>query len=128
MQPITETGASNFFLCDGERVVTRHLDSSFLHGVTRSSVITLAADLGYDVEERNIAIDELADWAARGEAFLSGTAAVLAPVGTMLVNGVVLSVGDGQPGENTMKLRQALVDIAGGHAADPHGWRTAIQG
>lgn len=125
---ITETGASNFFLCDGERVVTRHLDASFLHGVTRASVIQLAADMGYEVEERAIAIDELADWASRGEAFLSGTAAVLAPVGTILVDGQTHTVGDGQPGPNTMKLRQALVDIAGGHADDPHGWRTQIAG
>ncbi|MDG2113804.1 MAG: hypothetical protein P8N02_14465 [Actinomycetota bacterium] len=73
-----------------------------------------------------IAIDELAEWAANGEAFLSGTAAVLAPVGTILVDGAELTVGDGQPGANTMKLRQALVDIAGGQAADPHGWRTPI--
>ena len=125
---ITETGASNFFLCDGDRVVTRHLDASFLHGVTRASVITIANDMGYEVEERPIAIDELSEWAAHGEAFLSGTAAVLAPVGTMLVDGRELTVGDGQPGPNTMKLRQALVDIAGGHADDPHGWRTPIAG
>ena len=55
-------------------------------------------------------------------------AAVLAPVGTILVEEQELTVGDGQPGENTMRLRQALVDIAGGHADDPHGWRTPIAG
>lgn len=125
---VTETGASNFFLCDDKQVVTRQLDASFLHGVTRASVITLAADMGYEVVERPISIAELAEWAERGEAFLSGTAAVLAPVGTMIVDGVERTVGDGQPGPNTMKLRQALVDIAGGHASDPHNWRTPIAG
>jgi branched-chain amino acid aminotransferase len=46
----------------------------------------------------------------------------------MIVDGVERTVGDGQPGPNTMKLRQALVDIAGGHAPDPHNWRTPIAG
>jgi len=56
---ITETGAANFFLADDERVITRRLDESFLHGVTRASVIELAQHLGYEVEERTIDPDEL---------------------------------------------------------------------
>ena len=125
---ITETGAANFFLADDERVITRSLDESFLHGVTRVSVIELAQHLGYEVEERTINPDELVDWAERGEAFLSGTAAVLAPVGTILCNDMTLTVGDGQPGRNTMRLRQALVDIQVGAAPDLFGWRTPVQG
>ncbi len=125
---VTETGASNFFLVDDERVVTRHLDDSFLHGVTRASVLTLAADLGYDVEERLVPIEELRSWAERGEAFLSGTAAVLAPVGTIAIEGERLQVGDGQPGPNTLRLRQALTDIQLGKADDHHGWRTPVEG
>ena len=125
---ITETGASNFFLADDERVVTRSLDESFLHGVTRASVIELAQHLGYEVEERTIDPDELIDWAERGEAFLSGTAAVLAPVGTILTGDTTLTVGGGQPGPNTMRLRQALVDIQVGAAPDLFGWRTPVRG
>ena len=125
---ITETGAANFFLADDERVITRSLDESFLHGVTRVSVIELAQHLGYEVEERTINPDELVDWAERGEAFLSGTAAVLAPVGTILCDDMTLTVGDGQPGRNTMRLRQALVDIQVGAAPDLFGWRTPVQG
>jgi branched-chain amino acid aminotransferase len=123
---ITETGAANFFVIDDERVVTRRLDESFLHGVIRSSVIELAGYLGYEVEERTVALDELADWAERGEAFLSGTAAVLAPVGTVVLGGKTVTVGDGQPGPNTMKLRDALVDIQVGAAPDLFGWRTPV--
>lgn len=123
---ITETGASNFFLADDERVVTRHLDESFLHGVTRDSVIRLARHLGYGVEERSVDPEELLDWSEHGEAFLSGTAAGLAPVGTILYAGKTLTVGDGQPGRNTMRLRQALVDIQTGAAPDPFGWRTPV--
>ena len=124
---ITETGASNFFLGDDERIVTRHLDESFLHGVTRDSVIQLARQLGYEVEERSIDPEELIDWSERGEAFLSGTAAGMAPVGTVLYSGKTLTFGDGQPGRNTMRLRQALVDIQVGTASDPFDWRTPVR-
>ena len=124
---ITETGASNFFLADDERVVTRHLDETFLHGITRDSVIQLARRLGYEVQERSIHPDELLDWSQRGEAFLSGTGAGLAPVGTILYAGNTLTIGDGQPGPNTMRLRQALTDIQLGAAPDPFGWRTPVR-
>ena len=125
---VTETGAANFFLADDERVVTRHLDESFLHGVTRASVIELADHLGYQVEERTIHPDELVDWAERGEAFLTGTAAVLAPVGSIVHDGGTLTFGGGRPGRNTMRLRQALVDIQVGAEPDPFGWSTPVRG
>ncbi len=125
---ITETGASNFFLVDDDRLITRHLDESFLHGVTRDSVITIARDLGYTIEERSIPIDELRAWVDHGEAFLSGTAAVLAPVGKIAVGGEHLQVGDGQPGANTLRLREALTDVQLGKADDPYGWRVPVAG
>jgi branched-chain amino acid aminotransferase len=125
---ITETGASNFFLVDRERLITRNLDESFLHGVTRASVLTLAADMGYQVEERSVPVEELKAWADHGEAFLSGTAAVIAPVGKIMIDGEDIQLGDGQPGENTLKLRQALVDIQLGRTEDVHGWRTSVAG
>jgi branched-chain amino acid aminotransferase len=125
---ITETGASNFFLVDDERLITRNLDESFLHGVTRASVLTLAADMGYTVEERSVPLDELMAWAADGEAFLSGTAAVLAPVGTVSIRDERLQFGDGQPGPNTLRLREALTDIQLGKAPDPHNWLTKVTG
>ena len=126
---ITETGASNFFLVDDERLVTRHLDGSFLHGVTRDSVIQLARHLGYEAEERPIEVDELVDWSERGEAFLSGTAAGVAPVGAIgrSDGDGDLAFGDGQPGPNTLRLRQALVDIQVGAVPDRFGWRTPVR-
>jgi len=125
---ITETGASNFFVIDDDRIVTRKLDESFLHGVTRASIITLAADLGYEVEERVVPLDELKEWASQGEAFLSGTAAVVAPVGQITIEGESITVGDGQPGANTLRLRQALTDIQLGASEDRHGWCTTVEG
>ncbi|MEM7322720.1 MAG: branched-chain-amino-acid transaminase [Actinomycetota bacterium] len=123
---VTETGASNFFLVDDKRLITRNLDESFLHGVTRASVLTLAADLGYEIEERSVPVAELMAWAEHGEAFLSGTAAVLAPVGTVTTHGERIQFRDGQPGENTLRLREALTAIQLGKAEDPHGWLTAV--
>ena len=125
---ITETGASNFFLADDERIVTRNLDESFLHGINRDSVIQLAEHLGYAVEERSIHPDELLDWHDHGEAFLAGTGAGLTPVGTIYYSDKMLTFGRGQPGRNTMRLRQALVDIQLGAAPDLFGWRTPIRG
>lgn len=120
-----ETGAANFMLINSERVVTRHLDGNFLHGVTRDSLLTLAKDLGYAVEERGIPTPELIEFVKTGEAGLSGTAAVLAPIGTFIFDGTEYPVGNGDVGEHTMKLRQALVDIQAGNADDRHGWLSA---
>lgn len=120
---VTETGAANFFAIDDDRVVTRALDESFLHGVTRASLIAIANDLGYDVQERELHVDELIDWAEHGEMCLTGTAAVIAPIGTLVVEGQPHRVGDGAPGRNTLRLREALVASQTG-GSDPHNWRT----
>lgn len=123
---VTETGASNFFLCDEERVITRNLDDSFLHGITRKSIIQIATDLGLEVEQRSIPVAELKAWSEHGEMFLSGTAAVIAPVGTVMAHGETITVGDGQPGPVTLRLRDALTDIQTGKAPDTHGWLTPL--
>lgn len=124
----TETGASNFFVCSDDVLVTRQLDHSFLHGVTRDSVLRLGADLGYSIEERPMTTSELAEWTSKGELFLSGTAAVIAPVGTVVVGGKRLTVGDGQPGPNTLRIRDALTKVLSGDADDAHDWRTTVSG
>ena len=124
---VTETGASNFFLCDEERVITRNLDDSFLHGITRKSIIQIAKDLGMEVEERGVSVDELKAWSEHGEMFLSGTAAVIAPVGKVITHGEHIEVRDGNPGPVTRKLREALTDIQTGRADDVHGWLTPLE-
>ncbi len=124
---VTETGASNFFLCDEERVITRNLDDSFLHGITRKSIIQIAKDLGMEVEERGVSVDELQAWSEHGEMFLSGTAAVIAPVGKVITHGEHIEVRDGNPGPITLKLREALTDIQTGKADDIHGWLTPLE-
>jgi len=119
---VQETGAANFLLLGEGRVLTRSLDASFLHGVTRDSLLTLARDLGYAVDERVFRVPEMLDWVRTGEAALSGTAAVLAGVGTLVRDGVEHRVGDGQVGAHTRRLRSALVAIQQGEAEDRHGW------
>jgi len=119
---VQETGASNFFLIDDRRVLTKPLADSFLHGVTRASLLTLAADLGYEVIERDFTVADMRDWIRTGEAALSGTAAVLAGVGRMVHRDETLTVGDGRVGPNTHRLREALTAIQTGRAEDRHGW------
>lgn len=123
---VQETGASNFLLVRDERVLTRSLDSTFLHGVTRDSVLTLAREEGYRVEERVFDVTEMLEWVRDGEATLSGTAAVLAGVGTLIYHGKEHRVGSGEVGPNTRKLRERLVSIQRGESRDTHGWTTRV--
>ena len=124
---VQETGASNFILIDDKTVVTKPLSDHFLHGVTRDSVLTIANDLGYSVEERNFSVSELLDWAKHGEAALSGTAAVLAGVGTLIHNDKEYALSNGKTGLNTQRLRSALVNIQRGVETNAHGWITKVQ-
>jgi len=119
---VQETGASNFLLVNDAEVLTKPLDPSFLHGVTRDSVLALAEDLGYRVDERDFTVGDLFEWIRDGEAVLSGTAAVLAGVGTLVYRGEDHRVGDGQVGPNTRRLRAALTEIQAGLRPDRFGW------
>ncbi|MCP4879626.1 MAG: branched-chain amino acid aminotransferase [Gammaproteobacteria bacterium] len=125
---VQETGAANFILIDGNEVITKALDETFLHGVTRDSILTLAKDRGMNVQERNLSVDELLERAAKPgcEAALSGTAAVLTSVGTLIYKGQEYQVGSGRPGQVTQALRKALNDIQWGLADDKHNWLTNI--
>ncbi|MGB2130114.1 MAG: branched-chain amino acid aminotransferase [Marinobacterium sp.] len=125
---VQETGAANFLLIDGNEIITKALDTTFLHGVTRDSILTLARDMGMDVQERELTVEELIERSARPgcEAALSGTAAVLAPVGTLIYKGKEYPMGDGGIGKTTVRLRQALNDIQWGKAEDKHGWLESL--
>ena len=123
---VQETGAANFILLDDRRVLTKPLDPSFLPGVTRDSVLVIARDLGYEVIERDFTIEEMLEFAESGEAALSGTAAVLAGVGTILHEGRAHQVGGGHVGPNTLRLRAALTALQTGSTPDTHGWIRTI--
>ena len=123
---VQETGAANFFLINDNELLTKDLDASFLHGVTRDSIIRLARDMGYKVSQRQFGVEELRKWVVDGEAALSGTAAILAGIGSFIHEGEEFLCGDGNIGPNTLKLRQALVDIQTGKAPDTYGWLKKI--
>jgi branched-chain amino acid aminotransferase len=123
---IEEMGTNNLFFVYGNKVVTPELSGSLLAGIIRDSVLTIAADLGYEAVEARISIEDWRTGCADGsitEVFGCGTAAVLTPVGSVrsAVTGD-FTVGDGRPGEVTMRLRKALLDIQTGVTPDTHGW------
>jgi branched-chain amino acid aminotransferase len=119
---VQETGAANFILFREGELLTRSLDSTFLHGVTRDSLLTLARDMGYKVSERKFDVREMLDWVRTGEAALSGTAAVLTGVGTLIHAGTEHQVANGQVGPITRALRAQLVAVQQGEVPDRHGW------
>lgn len=123
---VQETGAANFIMVNDDEVITKALDTSFLHGMTRASILSLAADLGYKVNERAFTVTELLGWASDYEAALSGTAASLTPVGTLVYQGKDVLVRDGSSGPNVEKLRSALQSIQNGESPDTHGWLTEV--
>ncbi len=123
---VQETGAANFLLLREGELMTRGLDSTFLHGVTRNSMLTLARDAGFAVLEREFDVLTMLEWAHSGEAALSGTAAVLAGVGPLRDKGPDPRVGTGEVGPLTRNLRAQLVAIQTGQSPDRHGWLQRI--
>jgi branched-chain amino acid aminotransferase len=123
---VQETGAANFLLISDDEIITKPLDTSFLHGMTRDSILKLGAEMGYKINERNFTVSELLEGVSRFEAALSGTAACLSPVGALVYNGEEIPVRDGNPGPNAAKLQKALQDIQYGLAPDTHGWLTEV--
>ncbi|MDH3334702.1 MAG: aminotransferase class IV [Gammaproteobacteria bacterium] len=123
---VQETGAANFLLISDDEIITKSLDSTFLHGMTRDSILKLGAELGYTISERQFTVDELLEKVKTYEACLSGTAATLAPVGALVYNGKEIQVRDGQPGPNRKKLQTALQNIQYGLEPDTHGWLTEV--
>jgi branched-chain amino acid aminotransferase len=126
---VEEMGGMNLCFVFGSgrsaRLMTPALTGTLLPGVTRDALLTLAADLGYKAEEGKISTDEWRAGCADGsltEVFACGTAAVITPVGAVKSAHGSWTVGDGKPGEITMRLRQSLVDIQRGAAPDPHRW------
>ncbi len=119
---VQETGAANFILVRQGELLTRSLDSSFLHGVTRDSLLHIGRDMGYAVMERPFDVKEMLGWVQTGEAALSGTAAVLAGVGTLIYNGESYPVAGGEVGPLTRALRAQLVAVQQGEQPDRHGW------
>src|SRR4051812_5555935 len=110
---------------DSATIVMPSLTGTLLPGITRDSLITLAGDLGYGVEERRISTEEWREGNASGaisEVFACGTAAVITPVGSVDSETASWTVSDGKPGPVSMQLREHLMAIQTGRKPDKHNW------
>lgn len=124
----------NLFFVHGDgTIVTPELTGTILEGVTRSSILELASDLGLTVKERRVSIDEWRDGVTSGEiteVFACGTAAVVTPVGRLAWQGGEVVIGDHAVNEGvgkvTASIRQSLLDVQYGRAEDSRGWLTRL--
>ena len=126
---VEEVGSMNICFFYNGKVVTSPLSGTILDGITRRSILSLVREMGLEVEERALSVDEIIEGAASGrlkEAFGTGTAAVVSPVGQFTFQEQTVTVGDGQIGELTMKLYETLTGIQYGKLADTHGWVETI--
>ena len=128
---VEEMGGMNLFFVFGDKVITPELTGTLLPGITRSSLLALASELGLTVEERRISTDEWEKANASGElteVFACGTAAVITPVGHVKHAGGEFDIADGGTGSVTKQLRERLTGLQHGHVADTHGWMTKLWG
>ncbi len=127
---IDEVGAMNvFFVIDGTVVTPALEEGNILPGVTRASCIQLLEKLGYNVEQRKLSLDEVIDAYRAGklnEAFGTGTAAVVSPIGLLDTGDEKMVINDGEIGEIAQKLYDTLTGIQWGKITDDFGWTVKV--
>jgi branched-chain amino acid aminotransferase len=126
---VEEVGTMNMFFVIGNEVITAPLTGSILPGITRDSVIQIVKKWGMRISERSLSIDEVVEAAKNGtlqEAFGTGTAAVISPVGQITYKGADYIVAGGKMGDLSMKLYNEIMAIQYGEKDDPFGWRMKI--
>lgn len=125
---LEEVGTMNFFVRIGDEIITPPLGDTILNGITRDSSLALLRSWGLNVVERHVSVDEISAASRAGtllEAFGTGTAAVIAPVGE-------LGLGDARmhlpaaPGEIATRLYETITGIQYGELPDTHGWLTPV--
>jgi len=126
---IEEVGSMNIFFEFNDELVTPELSGSILPGITRKSIVQLARDMGKNVVERPISIDEVFDRFEKGElreVFGTGTAAVVSPVGEMEWDDKVIKINNGKSGKTTLKLFHELCGIQSGEVEDKYDWTIVV--
>ena len=122
---IEEVGAMNvLFKINGE-IVTPPLTGTILPGITRKSCLEILHSWGIPVSERRISVDELLEAVQSGaleEAFGSGTAAVVSPIGELFIGGQAYTINNNEIGPVAQKLYDQLTGIQWGRIEDPYGW------
>lgn len=126
---IEEVGTMNVFFVMKDEIITPKLSGSILDGVTRDSVITLLKDRGHKIIERKISVQELVSSIEKNllmEAFGTGTAAVISPIGNFFYKNKNFKVGSGETGKISQEIKSEIYNIQRGIHLDKHGWTQLI--
>ncbi len=127
---VEEVGSMNVMFVLGDEVVTPELRGSILGGITRMSMVELLKAKGYKVSERLLSIDEIVDNYKKGtlkEAFGTGTAAVISPIGELKYGDLVMKINDGKIGPISQMLYDTLTGIQWGRIKDEFGWTQVVE-
>ena len=126
---IEEVGSMNVMFKVAGKILTPDLNGSVLSGITRRSCIQLLKDWGYEVEERRISAEELFQAAKNGtmeEAWGTGTAAVVSPIGVLAEGDEKVIISGNKIGPVTQRLYDELTGIQWGRLPDTHGWTVKV--
>jgi len=126
---VEEVGTSNIFFVIDDELITPPLGGTILPGVTRDSVLRIARSWGLKVSERPLSMDEILAACSKGimkEAFASGTAAIVSPIGQIFYKDREYPINEGKTGALTEKLYKEILEIQYGEKDDPFGWRMTI--
>ena len=124
-----ESGTMNLMFVIDEKLITPPLSDSILDGITRDSLLTIAKDMGIEIEERKISITEILKALDEGrsvEAFGAGTAAVVAPISVIGVDGELYHLPTYTNVSIMFKLKKALEAIRSGRTEDKYGWNCVV--
>ncbi|SDM14317.1 branched chain amino acid aminotransferase apoenzyme [Halarsenatibacter silvermanii] len=127
---VEEVGAMNVFFRIDDTIVTPSLEGTILPGITRDSVIKILEDRGEEVEERKLEIEELAQAYRNGylqEAFGTGTAAVIAPIGRIQWEDLNMEINDREVGPLTSEIYDILTGIQRGRIKDKYDWTDKVK-
>jgi branched-chain amino acid aminotransferase len=126
---IDEAGVMNIMFVINGKLITPKLTTALLDGVTRDSILTLAPDLGMEVEERRVSVQEIKEAFEKGtisEAFGAGTAAVVSPIATINIQGTDYNLPAVGADSFQQRAKTKLNNIRLGIEADVHGWNYII--
>lgn len=127
---VTEVGSMNVMFKIAGKIVTPELDGSILPGITRKSCIEVLKDNGLVVEEKQISVDELVAAAENGtleEAWGTGTAAVISPIGTLVIGEKCFKINNGEIGKVSQMLYDTITGIQSGVIEDTHNWTLQVK-
>jgi branched-chain amino acid aminotransferase len=118
------------FVLNG-KLVTPQLSTAILDGVTRDSILTLAKDIpSFNIEERRVTIDEIEEGFIKGtltEAFGTGTAAVVAPIAVIQINGNDYEIPAAGPTSFQQLVKKKLHNLRMGVEPDPYEWNYILK-